>query len=260
MNRDPFNHYNIALLGQEGFEILRDMRILIVGLGGLGSFVAQELVRLGAQNLILVDNDRVDRTNLNRQILYEPADVGKSKVLVAAKKLRKISPTVNIEAFDTRLSRANGSFLVNKADVVIDCSDNIETKKLLNRLCYAGGRGFITGGVGSWEGWVASFPFFKKEDTSLPCLECFLPGELEALQDISDSGSAVAITTVAIIASIQVQELVNLVSGKGDSLEGKTLVVDLRGYQCVPIKVSKNPHCEVCSGSPSSPEAAVTST
>ena len=244
------NHidYNVALLGKEGFEILQNLRILIVGLGGLGSFVAQELVRIGAQNLVLVDNDRVDRSNLNRQILYDQSDVGKSKALVAAKKLKNIAPWANIEAFDTRLTKTNGGFLVNVADIVIDCTDNFETKKLLNRLCYAAGRGFITAGVGSWEGWVASFPFFKREDKELPCLECLFPGELEALKELASGPTAV--TTVAVVGSLQVQEVVNMVSGKGESLEGKTLVVDLRGYQCFPVKINKNPQCEVCSPFP----------
>ena len=239
--------YNTLLLGEEGMEILRELRFLIVGLGGLGSFVAQELVRLGAKNLLLVDHDRVERSNLNRQILYDLSDVGKSKVIVARNKLLKIAPDANIEAFDTRVNRTTGGLLVNSVDIVIDCTDNFETKKLLNRLCYKAGKGFISAGVGSWEGWVASFPFFKREEEEIPCLECLFPGELEALKELGGGSVATAVTTVAVVASVQVQEVVNLVANKGANLEGKTLVVDLRNYQCVPIKINKNPQCEVCS-------------
>ncbi|RTZ61436.1 MAG: hypothetical protein DSZ31_00300, partial [Gammaproteobacteria bacterium] len=86
--------YNRLLLGDDALELLKELRILVVGLGGLGSFVTTELVRLGAKNLILVDNDRVSVSNLNRQILYDRSDVGKSKALVASKKLKKIDPSV----------------------------------------------------------------------------------------------------------------------------------------------------------------------
>ena len=239
--------YNTLLLGEEGMEILRELRFLIVGLGGLGSFVAEGLVRLGAKKLVLVDSDRVERSNLNRQILYDLSDVGKSKVIVARNKLLKINPNARIEAFDTRLNRANGGLLVSNADIVIDCTDNFETKKLLNRLCYKAGKGFISAGVGSWEGWVASFPFFKRDEEEIPCLECLFPGDLEALKELGGGNVPTAITTVALISSIQLQEVINLVANKGENLEGKTLVVDLRNYQCVPIKINKNPQCEVCS-------------
>ncbi len=241
-----FQDYNTLLLGEEGVDILRQLRFMVVGLGGLGSFVAQELVRLGAKNLLLVDNDRVDRSNLNRQILYDQSDVGKSKAFVAAKKLKKISPDIKVEAFDTRLNKVNGSYLINRCDIVLDCTDNFETKRLLNKLCYKAEKGLISAGVGSWEGWVASFPFFKKETQEVPCLECLFPENTSTLGE-SDLNLPTSITTVAVIGSIQVQEVINLVTGKGENLEGKTLVVDLRNYQCVPIKFSKNPQCSVCS-------------
>jgi len=225
-------------------DILQQLRFMIVGLGGLGSFVAQELVRLGAKNFLLVDNDRVERSNLTRQILYDLSDVGKSKAFAAAKKLQKIASDIKVEAFDTRINKVNGGYLVGRSDIVIDCSDNFETKKLLNSLCYKMEKGLISAGVGSWEGWIASFPFFKKDIKDIPCLECLFP---EKLTELEDTNIPNAITTVAVVASIQVQEVINLVTGKGENLEGKTLVVDLRSYQCVPIKINKNPQCSVCS-------------
>jgi len=236
---------NRQLLGQEGEMILQELKILIVGLGGLGSFVATELAYLGAKNLILVDNDRVSRSNLNRQILYGYKDVGKSKVFVAAKRLKEINPYINVEAFDTRVSRTNAAFLVDKADIVIDCTDNFESKKLLNRVCYERKRGLISAGVGSWEGWVATFPFFKEEET--PCLECLFPGDLETLKELSEESALPApVTTVAAIATFQVQEVIKLLTQKGENLEGKTLLVDLKTYQCVPVRLNKNPNCPVC--------------
>jgi len=237
--------YNLELLGQEGLELLRNTRFLIVGLGGLGSFVATELAYLGAKNLILVDNDRVSRPNLNRQILYGFKDVGKAKVFVAAKRLREIFPDINIEAFDARLTKANGNYLVDKADIVIDCTDNFESKKLLNLICFAKRRALISAGVGSWEGWVATFPFFKEGD--IPCLECLFPGDLETLKELGSGNMPTTVTTVGAIGTIQVQEVVKLLTQKGENLEGKTLIVDLKNYQCVPVKLNKNPNCPVCS-------------
>ncbi len=239
------------LLGEEASQLLKEIRILIVGLGGLGSFVAMELAYLGAENLILVDNDRVSRSNLNRQVLYGTYDVGKSKVLVAARKLKQINPFLKIETFDSRLSKTNGSYLVEKADVVIDCTDNFESKRLLNRLCYSKKKALISGAVGGWEGWVASFPFFKEEE-SIPCLECLFPGDLETLREISETSNPTLITTVAAVANFQTTEFLKLITQKGENLEGKTLIVDMKNYQCVPVKLNKNPQCPVCGSSASS--------
>ena len=241
--------YNRLLLGDDALELLKELRILVVGLGGLGSFVTTELVRLGAKNLILVDNDRVSVSNLNRQILYDRSDVGKSKALVASKKLKKIDPSVNIEAFDAGFTANNGSYLVEKADIVIDCTDNFETKKLLNRICYTKGKSLISAGVGSWEGWVASFPFFKKGEKEVPCLECLFPGDLETLKELGGGNLPTVVTTVAVVATVQVQEVINLITQNEENLEGKTLIVDLKTYQWVPVKLSKNPKCQVCSSS-----------
>jgi molybdopterin/thiamine biosynthesis adenylyltransferase len=233
------------LFSDETKEILKEVKVLIVGLGGLGSFVATELAHLGVKNLLLVDNDRVSYSNLNRQILYGYADVGKSKSLVASRKLRSVYPDLRVEAFDTRLTPANGKYLVEKSDIVIDCTDNFETKKLLNRLCFALKRGFISAGVGSWEGWVASFPFFE-EDENIPCLECLFPKDLEALKEFGGENLPTSVTTVATMATLQVQEFIKMITGEGENLKGKTLLVDLKNYQCVPVKLNKNPNCPVC--------------
>jgi len=237
------------LLGEEAQKLLKELRFLIVGLGGLGSFVATELVYLGAQKLILVDNDRVSRSNLNRQILYGIHDVGKSKVLVASRRLKEINPFISVETFDTKLTKMNANYLVDKADVVIDCSDNFETKRLLNRVCFNKRKMLISGAVGSWEGWVASFPFYKDEDVS--CLECLFPGDLETLKEITEPAGQTLVTTVGAVATFQVNEVIKLISGQGENLEGKTLIIDTKTNQCAVVKLTKNPQCPVCSSSPS---------
>ncbi len=236
------------LFPEEIREILKEVKVLVVGLGGLGSFVATELAHLGVKNLLLIDNDRVSYSNLDRQILYGYADVGKSKALVAAKKLRSVYPDLKVEVFDTRLTAANGKYLVGKVDIVIDCTDNFETKKLLNGLCYNLKRGLISAGVGSWEGWVASFPFF--EDENIPCLECLFPKDMDTFRELETQNIPTAVTTVATVASLQVQEFIKMISGEGENLKGKTLLVDLRNYQCVPVKLNKNPNCPVCGKKP----------
>jgi molybdopterin/thiamine biosynthesis adenylyltransferase len=236
---------NKELFSEEIKNLFREVKVLVVGLGGLGSFVATELAHLGVKNLILVDNDKVSFSNLNRQILYGYADVGKSKALVAARRLRSIYPDLKIEAFDARLTPANGKYLVEKADIVIDCTDNFATKKFLNKLAYHLKRGFISAGVGAWEGWVASFPFFDKSD-EIPCLECIFPKDVEALKELEKENIPTAVTTVAVIASLQVQEFIKMLTNEGENLNGKTLLVDLTNYQCVPVKVNKNPKCPVC--------------
>jgi len=243
------DYHNVEVLGEEAVKILKELKILIAGVGGLGSFVALELAHLGARHLIIVDNDKVSHTNLNRQVLYTVSDVGRSKVVVAAERLRKIFPDLTVEAFNTRVDRASAPYMVSRADVVIDCTDNFETKKLLNRVCYAQKRAFITGGVGTWEGWVASFPFFKREEEEVPCLECLFPGDVETMQEAGATGQPTLVTVVATVASVQVNEVAKLVAGRnaGENLEGKTLLIDLKNYQCTAVKITKNPKCPVCS-------------
>ncbi len=236
----------IEILGEETWEALQSAKILIVGLGGLGTFVATELAYLGALNLTLVDYDKVHISNLNRQILYTPKDIGKSKALVALQKLKEINPDIKAQAFDTKVTPSSVSYLVKNADIVVDCSDNFETKKLLNKVCYHFRKPLISGGVSKWEGWIATFPFFK-EDT--PCLECLFPGDLETLKEFSEENNQTLVITVSAIANFQVSEILKLLSGEGENLESKTLIVDMKNYRFIPVKVNKNPKCPICSGS-----------
>ncbi len=243
MVSDGFNLKNIEAFGSEFVKTLADLTFLIVGAGGLGSFVAAELVRLGARKLIIADNDRVAASNLNRQILYTHKDLGKSKVSVAAKRLGEIFPDVRIEAFNAKMDKNSAPYAVSRADIVLDCSDNFATKRLLNRVCHNQKKPLITAGVGTWEGWIATFPFH--EETS-PCLECLFPDDLEALKELGSENLPSPVTTVAAVATLQVNEVVKLLLGE-EGLRGKTLLVDLKNYQCVPIKINRNPSCSVCS-------------
>ncbi|NPA13625.1 MAG: HesA/MoeB/ThiF family protein [Aquificae bacterium] len=238
---------NPELFSNELRQALREARVLIVGVGGLGSFVATEMAYLGFGHLILVDKDTVSPSNLNRQILYTPADIGKSKVLVAAKRLREINPEIKVEAIDSRLTHTNGTYIVRRADIIVDCSDNFATKKLLNRLAIYHGKPLITAGVGTWEGWVATFPFYLEELSQIPCLECLFPlDDKSSHLDLEKISGTALVSTVATVASVQVNETIKLLTEDPDNLEGKTLLIDMKTYQCTPIKIKKNPQCKVC--------------
>jgi adenylyltransferase/sulfurtransferase len=244
MSSDVAN-YNLDVLGESVIKALSEIKVLIVGLGGLGSFVATELVRLGVKNLILVDNDKVSLSNLNRQILYKPSDVGKSKVLTAADRLKEISPDLNVEAFHTKLDRRSAPFLVGKADFVIDCTDNLETKRLLNLASFVDKKAFISAGVGSWDGWVASFPFFKEDLKDVPCLECLFPSNGDKERRLNLSGATI-VPTVAVIGSLQVVELLKVLGDFGQNLQGSSLLVDLKTYKVITVRIPKRKDCPVC--------------
>jgi len=244
MSVQSFDEQNELILGEEGLQKLREKTFLIVGAGGLGSFVATELLRMGARKLIVVDNDRVEPSNLNRQILYSHGDLGKSKARVAAERLRSVFPDAKVEALSVRFDRAGGPYIVNRADVVIDCTDNFESKKLLNRICYIRGKPLVTGGVGKLEGWVSVFPFHLR-DPQMPCLECLFPAEGKILRRFEGGPSLV--TAVAAVATVQTNEAARLALGKPSPLAGKTLLIDLEGYSCAKIEISKDPNCPVCS-------------
>ena len=160
------------------WDTIKEATALIVGVGGLGSFVAMELTRLGFRKLILVDPDRVSKENLTRQILYSRRDIGSSKVTVAKKVLKEINPNIEIEIVNGTFNKINANALVRKTDLVFDCSDNFETKILLNRVCFYNKRPLISAGVYVWEGWVTTFPFYREDIDQYPCLECLF-GELK---------------------------------------------------------------------------------
>ena len=227
----------ISLVGKEGQEKLSNARIVIVGMGGLGSFLSLQLIYAGIKNIVLIDKDKVEISNLNRQILYNYKDIGKTKVKVAVKKLKSFCDVnvigYNIDITDNKNKRKLNEIL-SKADIVADCLDNWEARKILNKLCLELNKPLVHAAVQSYKGQIM---FIIPGKT--PCLECVFPKVKDKKENIP-----IIVQTVAFASSLQANEIVKfIVEGK----YSKELVrFDLVNYNIEKIKIKKRKNC-ICS-------------
>jgi molybdopterin/thiamine biosynthesis adenylyltransferase len=225
----------LPLFGVEGQKKLRNLRVLIAGVGGLGSFEALYLAQLGVGKLVLVDYDVIDESNLNRQPLYWVNDVGKPKPMPAVEKLKSINPNVEIEAIHARIDRDLAAKLMERVDIVIDGLDNWQTRFIIDEAAYKAGKPYIHAGTYGLQGQVI---VIVPGETS--CLRCLLPPRLREPEKV------IAVSPmVGMVAAIAVLELVKLVTGVGRANKGSMIVVD--GYnmevQVIPLVPRKGCRC-----------------
>lgn len=227
-------------IGIEGQARLRSARALVVGLGGLGSPVAAYLAAAGVGTLELVDDDRVDLSNLQRQILHETGSIGLPKTASAATRLAALNPQVELVQRACRLDTEALAAAVTAADVVLDCSDNFATRFQLNRACRAAARPLVSGAAIRWDGQVAVF------DHRLggPCYRCLYPEDGQ--EDMRCSENGVIAPLVGIIGAVQALEAIKLVCGVGESLHGRLLVLDALHMQWRELRLKADPACPVC--------------
>jgi adenylyltransferase/sulfurtransferase len=227
----------IPEIGPEGQEKLGASRVFIAGLGGLGSAAAYYLAAAGLGGLTIVDGDRVEAGNLNRQILYATGDIGWAKTSVALAKLQALNPACHVRPIQVRISADNLESLLGDSAVILDATDNMATRHILNRASVAAGIPFIYGGIDGFSGMVCTF---------IPgrtcCLECLFPGPPRPAP-----GPVGALGPVAgMVAAIQCLEAIKLVVGREAALAGRLLQIDTLKMTCRSIAVDRNPHCTVC--------------
>ena len=235
-------HIMLPELDIDGQEALLGSHALIVGMGGLGAPLALYLAAAGVGRLTLADDDQVDESNLQRQIIHGVSDVGDSKVESARRSLAAINPGCSVEAVHARLE---GDALHNKvqaADLVLDGTDNFATRYAINSACVATGTPLVSGAAIRWEGQVAVFDF---RDDNSPCYACLYP-DTGATSDLNCADNGVAAPLVGIIGSIQALEALKLLAGVGETLLGYVLVFDAKYQQWQKLKLTRNPECSVC--------------
>ncbi|GGI19806.1 MAG: molybdopterin-synthase adenylyltransferase MoeB [Oxalicibacterium faecigallinarum] len=225
----------------EGQEKLLAGHALIIGAGGLGSPAALYLASAGVGTLTLVDNDTVDLTNLQRQILHTTSRVGQNKVDSGKEALAQINPDVRVIALNERVEGARLSELVAQASVVLDCSDNFATRHAVNRACVAHRVPLVSGAAIRFDGQISVFD--SRTDT--PCYSCLFP-EDQQFDEINCGTMGVFAPLVGIIGSMQAAEALRLIAGIGESLAGRLLLLDARSMDWSSIKVARNPGCAVC--------------
>ncbi len=228
-------------IGIEGQQRLRGSRVLLVGLGGLGSPVAMYLAAAGVGHLVLVDDDQVDLTNLQRQIVHRSADVGRAKVASAADTLRALNPEVRITTIAARLDGDDLDEQIVAADIVVDGSDNFATRFALNDACVRAAKPLVSGAAIRMEGQVA---VFRADRNDSPCYRCLYRDEGELEQTCSENG--VLAPLVGIIGSIQALEVVKILVGTGEDLSGRLLLLDGERMEWRTLKLRRDPACPVC--------------
>ena len=222
--------------GQEGQKRLRQATVLIAGAGGLGSPVGMYLACAGVGRIILVDDESVDLSNLNRQILYWEEDVGEKKVTSGDRKLHKLNSTVQVVPVCARITGENVFDLLDGVHLVIDCLDNMETRFVMNAACFQKKIPLIHGGVRGLMGEVTTII-----PGETPCLECVFPRRPDRAEPFPVFGA-----TAGLIASLQVMEAIKLIAGFGKLLAGRMLYVNGGDMQFLSIQMKRNPDCRVC--------------
>lgn len=212
----------------------------MVGAGGLGCPAALYLVAAGIGRLTIADADKVDLTNLQRQILYRAESVGEAKVAAAHRTLAALNPAVEIVALEKRVEEF--SSLAAKADVVLDCTDNFATRKAINRACVQARRPLVSGAAIRFD---AQLMVFDLREDDAPCYACLFPEEGE-VEEVQCSQMGVFAPLTGVIGALQAMEALKLLAGIGESLSGRLVVFDAKTAEWRSVKVAKDPACTVC--------------
>jgi molybdopterin/thiamine biosynthesis adenylyltransferase len=246
MNDDQLLRYSRHILldeiGIEGQQRLLGSRALVIGAGGLGSPVALYLATAGVGTIDIVDDDVVDLTNLQRQILHNVARIGMPKVDSAAAALRAINPQVRINALRDRADAAHLDRWVAEADVVVDCSDSFATRHAVNAACVTRAKPLVSGAAIRFDGQIS---VYDTRDRACPCYACLFPAESN-FDEVSCSTMGVLAPLVGIIGSMQAAEALKLLAGLGSSLAGRLQMLDARTMEWTEIRTSRSPGCAVC--------------
>jgi molybdopterin-synthase adenylyltransferase len=224
-----------------GQQKLLDTKLLIVGVGGLGSPAALYLAAAGVGQITLYDDDQVDLSNLQRQITHYTTDIGSDKVFSTQQTLNKINPEVNVIAHKQRLTGEQLEQAVRGADVVLDCSDNFNTRFAINAACVRQQTPLVSGAAIRFEGQVA---VFTPGHNNSPCYQCLYSDNGEELQNCATNGVIAPVT--GIIGSIQALEALKLIMQIGETLAGRLLLLDGLTMEWRSMRLRQNPNCPCC--------------
>jgi adenylyltransferase/sulfurtransferase len=250
LNHSELNRYSrhIALneVGIDGQRRLKAARVLVVGAGGLGSPVALYLAAAGIGRIGLIDFDRVDLTNLQRQVLFRTDHVGQPKAEVAARELKRLNPEIEVRAIVDRLTRDNALELIANYDVIIDGTDNFPARYLINDACVLSGKPYVYGSILRFDGQVSVF-----DPARGPCYRCLFREPPPAGLVPSCAEGGVLGVLPGIIGSLQALEAIKLILGRDDALVGRLVLFDALRFRWRELQLRKNPDCPVCGESPS---------
>jgi len=246
MNQENKDRYSrqikLKQVGEEGQRLLLASRVLIVGMGGLGSPVSMYLAAAGVGSLVLTDYDHVDVSNLQRQIVHTHADLGELKAVSARQTLISLNPNVKVTALDYELDERELLEQAAQADVLVDCTDNFPSRFALNHASIITSTPLVSGAAIRWEGLVSTF---MPARVSSPCYQCLYPDT--GIEAATCAMEGVIAPIVGVIGAMQALEVINLLLKTGDSLAGRILALDGITMEWENITLLKDPDCPACS-------------
>ena len=235
-------HLLLNEFGEEAQERLLAAHALVIGAGGLGSAALLYLAASGMGRITVCDGDRVDLTNLQRQVVHRQESIGRPKAASAAATLKGINPDIRIEPLEERAGPERLAALVRQADVVLDCSDNFATRHALNRACVAARKPLVSGAGIRFDGQVAVFDL-RRQDA--PCYHCLFAEDADA-EDVRCAVMGVFAPLVGIVGTFQAMEAIKLVTGVGETLAGRLMLFDALESRWHEVRLTRDPHCRVC--------------
>ncbi|MDH5807007.1 MAG: HesA/MoeB/ThiF family protein [Candidatus Methanomethylicaceae archaeon] len=223
--------------GEEGQRKLRSAKVVVAGIGGIGSAASYYLAAAGVGYLRIIDYDIVDISNLNRQILHWTNDIGRPKVESAAMKLSLLNPEIKIDPINEKITEDNVNELLKGMDIIVDGQDNLKTRMMINEFAIKNCKPYIYGAVYGMEGFLMTIiPNIG------PCLRCLYPYESKAKDVIPVLG-----TTPGIIGCLEATEAIKIITGLGKPSIGRLIIYDGENMSFHELLISKNPQCPICS-------------
>jgi len=235
-------HLLLNEFGEEAQERLLRASALVIGAGGLGSAALMYLASSGMGRITVCDGDKVELTNLQRQIVHRLESLGRPKARSAADTLATLNPDIRVEPLEERAGADRLAALVRGADVVLDCSDNFATRHALNRACVASRKPLVSGAGIRFDGQVTVFDL---RQASSACYHCLFAEDAEAAEERC-AVMGVFAPLVGIIGTFQAAEAIKLVAGIGESLSGRLLLFDALASRWHEVRFARDPHCAVC--------------
>jgi len=240
LSESELERYNRQILikgwGVEGQKKLKRSKVMVAGVGGLGSVSSLYLAAAGIGKLVLIDKDKVSLSDLNRQIIYSEDDLGLLKVDVAKRKIESLNSEVNVEAVIGEITKGNVRDLIEDVDVVVDGLDNWSTRFILNECCVEKSIPFVHAGVSEFYGQITTVMPGRG-----PCLRCIFPEKPRELKVIPIFGAI-----PGVLASLQVVEVIKMITGIGRLLVGRMLLLDGEEMTCEETEIKKKPNCPIC--------------
>ena len=232
-------HLVLSEIGGPGQQALKRARVLIVGAGGVGAPAALYLAAAGVGTLGLIDDDVVGLSNLQRQIAFSTPEVGRPKVEAAAERLGGLNPHVTTQTFAERLTPDNAADRIDGFDIVLDGTDDFETRLIVNAACVAADKPLVSGALGRWSGQVGVF-------AGRPCYQCLVPEIPPDAETCARVGVVGALAGV--VGSMAALETIKLITGAGEALAGRLMLYDGLAATARTVRVTADPQCPVCGG------------